>query len=525
MAFSGAVMLGGDALDDFITPGVACIKPVESGVTGSSNANSEIRVGNSGDVYEVTHDGAEQKLAKASITLNDCLACSGCITSAESVLVTMQSQHELYKVLESNRMAQAEGRTADYRTIIISISPQSRASFAAKYGLTPLQIHKRLLYFFKQTIGAHYVFDTAFSRDFSLIESAKEFVRRYRQHQQSGGVLPMLASACPGWICYAEKTHDHIIPHIDSTKSPQQVMGSLVKDYFGSHLGLTPDKIYHVAVMPCYDKKLEASRKDFYSDIYSTRDVDCVITTGEVEKMFGEQGVRLLEAPELDVDSLFTKAVVSPLPDGTDGAMLAGTEGSSSGGYLSYIFRYAAWELFGVRLTLEDIELGRNGVELRQGRNNDFKEVILHHPTNGPVLKFAASYGFRNIQNLVRKYNPTKPVVSSRRQRGGTAQSEYHFVEVMACPSGCINGGGQLKPESVGGVEGMASRDHLARVEEAYQWVGQKGGVQFPEANPAIATLYRDWLGGEDTLKAQEMLHTQYHAVEKNNTSGLTVKW
>ena len=261
-------------------------------------------------------------------------------------------------------------------------------------------------------------------------------------------------------------------------------MGSLVKDYFGSHLGLTPDKIYHVAVMPCYDKKLEASRQDFYNDVYSTRDVDCVITTGEVEKMFGEQGVRVLNASEVEIDSLFTKAVTSPVHGS---AILAGTEGSSSGGYLSYIFRYAAWELFGVGLSLEDIELGRNGVELRPGRNTDFKEIILPLPDRGPVLKFAASYGFRNIQNLVRKY---KTPAGGRVRQRASAQSEYHFVEVMACPSGCINGGGQLKLDE-GEVSGPASRGFLAKAEEAYQSVAATGGVQYPEANPAIKTLYQ----------------------------------
>ncbi|KAJ3048070.1 hypothetical protein HK097_010911 [Rhizophlyctis rosea] len=520
MAFSGAVVLAD--LDDYITPSQACVKPVENTGTNSAN-NTQIRLDDTGGYYEVGHDGVEQKLEKASITLNDCLACSGCITSAESVLVTMQSQHELYKVLEANGMAQAENRPQDHRTIIISISPQSRASIASKYHLTPLQTHKRLLHFFTK-LGCHHTFDTSFSRDFSLLESAKEFVRRYRKHDsQKGGVLPMLASACPGWICYAEKTHDYILPHIDSTKSPQQVMGSLVKDYFGGHLGVTPDKIYHVAVMPCYDKKLEASRQDFYNDVYSTRDVDCVITTGEVEKMFSEQGVRITECPESEIPSLFTKAVTSPL-DGS--AILTGTEGSSSGGYLSYIFRYAAWELFGVPLTLEDIELGQNGVQLRPGRNTDFKEIILNVPDRGPVLKFAASYGFRNIQNLVRKYKTPAGGRVRQRNGGAGAQSEYHFVEVMACPSGCINGGGQLKPDDVAGQEGgPASRGFLAKAEEAYRSVAASGGVQFPEANPAIRTLYEEWLGGEDTPKAKEMLHTKYHAVEKNLSSGLTVKW
>jgi len=109
---------------------------------------------------------------------------------------------------------------------------------------------------------------------------------RYRRKHEDPSSLPILSSSCPGWICYAEKTHgDLLIPHISAVKSPQQITGSLVKDVLSKHCGVTPDRIYHVTVMQCYDKKLEASRQDFYDDIYSTKDVDLVLTAGEVEEM------------------------------------------------------------------------------------------------------------------------------------------------------------------------------------------------------------------------------------------------
>ncbi|KAI8919923.1 iron hydrogenase [Powellomyces hirtus] len=544
MTFSGAVLL--TDLNDFITPSQACIKPVEV-KRSSDKSDSQIRVDDTGGYYEVMQDGGETKLETASISLNDCLACSGCITSAESVLITLQSQKELYDVLLANKTAIEERRPADVRTVVVSIAPQSRASIAAKYDLTPLDVHKRLLWFFKQHLGAHHVFDTAFSRDFSLLESAREFVRRYQLHHNNinssnamesdsspsnaGGILPMLASACPGWICYAEKTHDYILPYIDSTKSPQQIMGSLVKDYLGGKIGQPPNKVYHVSVMPCYDKKLEASRQDFYNDVYATRDVDCVITTGEVEKMFGEQGLAIHDMQSLEVESLFTKAVASSygIP------ALVGTEGSSSGGYLSCILRYAAHTLFGVHLTLEDIENGTNGVQIKAGRNNDLREYSLCLPSDPskPVLKFAIAYGFRNIQNLVRKINPAAPV-TRRRRTAATATSTYDYIEIMACPSGCINGGGQLKadPTSTNPSAGpapesslTASRNWIAKAEDAYRWVADTSGVQLPESNAAIGVLYNEWLGGPDTEKATQMLHTQYRAVEKSDVNGLAVKW
>lgn len=179
---------------------------------------------------------------------------SGCVTSAESVLITMQSQEELYKVLNANKLALEHNDPSQYRTVVISLSPQSRASLAAKYNLSPLQCHRRLVAFFKHHLGVHHVFDTSFSRDLSLVEAAREFVERYRRQgggassqelsgrrrkdPDGGAVLPMLASACPGWVCYAEKTHAAVLPFISTAKSPQQMMGSLVKDYWANLKGL-----------------------------------------------------------------------------------------------------------------------------------------------------------------------------------------------------------------------------------------------------------------------------------------------
>lgn len=144
---------------------------------------------------------------------------------------------------------------------------------------------KKLCGFFKSYFNAEYVFDTTFSREFSLIESYREFVGRYKQNlnEPNSAKFPILTSSCPGWICYAEKTHgSFILPYISTVKSPQQVMGSLVKDYLCKNVfDLTPDSIYHVTVMPCYDKKLESSRKEFYNEFHQSKDVDCVLSTGK----------------------------------------------------------------------------------------------------------------------------------------------------------------------------------------------------------------------------------------------------
>ncbi|OWK11486.1 NARFL, partial [Cervus elaphus hippelaphus] len=430
-----------------------------------------------GSYFQVSQDGGMKKLEKAKISLDDCLACSGCVTSAETVLITQQSHEELRKVLGANKTAAPDQQ----KLVVISVSPQSRASLAVRFQLNPTDTARKLTAFFKK-IGAHYVFDTAFSRNFSLLESQREFVQRFRGQADPKQALPVLTSACPGWICYAEKTHGStVLPHISTARSPQQVMGSLVKDFFAQQQLLTPDKVYHATVMPCYDKKLEASRPDFFSQEHQTRDVDCVITTGEVFKLLEEEGVSLSELEPAPLDSLCSSASAQEPTS---------HRGGGSGGYLEHVFRHAAQELFGIHVT---------EVTYRPLRNKDLQEVILER--DGQVLlHFAAAYGFRNIQNLVQKL-----------KRG---RCPYHFVEVMACPAGCLNGGGQLK------VPDMPGKELLQQVERLYGLVR----TEAPEDAPGVQELYEHWLQGAGSERAGRLLHTSYRAVEKAG-SGLSIRW
>ncbi|CAK9182261.1 unnamed protein product [Ilex paraguariensis] len=184
------------------------------------------------------------------------------------------------------------------KAVIVSLSPQSRAALAVHFGLSPVQVFRKLTTFFK-SLGVKALFDTSCSRDLSLIESCNEFIARYKISQSTGDEkskqsLPMIASACPGWICYAEKTlGSYILPYISSVKSPQQTIGAIIKNHICQNLCLRPDEVYHVTVMPCYDKKLEAARDDFVFQLESPGDthgntgleiteVDSVLTTGEV---------------------------------------------------------------------------------------------------------------------------------------------------------------------------------------------------------------------------------------------------
>lgn len=483
--FSGALQITN--LDDFITPSQECIKPIEI-QSSKKKTGAKIKIEEDGSAVEWDRAGQAEKLQKVEITLADCLACSGCITSAESVLVTQQSQEELMRVFKEKT---SRGESADEPRkmfIVVSVSVQAALSIAERYGLDPQQAVSKLAEYFCR-LGADMVVDATVADDFALLESAKEFVERYKAAKGSAkGRIPMLSSSCPGWVCYAEKTHGNfILPYISVTKSPQQIMGSLVKYRLAETIGLLPEQVYHVTVMPCYDKKLEASREDFYNSETKSRDVDCVITPIELEQMLNEHGVTLSEINGRDVDKPFE----SEMERTRESSSLHGHGGSGSGGYAEFIFRYAASQLF----DQQDVR-----VEFKSLRNPDFQEATLRKDGQ-TLLTFAIANGFRNIQNLVQKL-----------KRG---KCPYDYVEVMACPSGCLNGGAQIRP-----VTNIQPRELAIKLDSMYRELPRSN----PESNPVVRNLYASWLGGEDTDKALAYFHTQYHEIKKLDTA-LAIKW
>jgi iron only hydrogenase large subunit-like protein len=296
---------------------------------------------------------------------------------------------------------------------------------------------------------------------------------------------PILTSSCPGWICYAEKTHPHILPHLSRLKSPQALMGTLLKTTLSRKLGLSPDRIWHVAIMPCFDKKLEASREELTDAIWEgtgtrgVRDVDCVITSKELLMLADSRRVDFSMLPRTPL----SPASRIPFPDPNLDSFLfpspcrrnknmkpaAGT----SGGNLNYILQSFVSQHKDA--TIETI----------RGRNADVVEYIVKSAAGETLFKAARYYGFRNIQNLVRKLKPArssrmpggKPIGSARKLGGKPSGTEYAYVEVMACPGGCTNGGGQIKVDdpvitgrSAGEVKPgpQEQKAWLAQVDEAY---------------------------------------------------------
>lgn len=480
-------------LNDFISPSQACIKPVPS----------------KEETLTVSIDMSDGPVSSdpVTISLNDCLACSGCITSAESVLVSQQTYLQLYSVLETNLEALNSGLSKP-KLVIVSVSPQSRVAFASRFGMSLQETTEKITCFLKWA-GVDFIFDTNFGRDISLHECSLEFMEYYRKPKETN-TLPLICGACPGWICYAEKTQTLLVEHLSKVKSPQQIMGTLSKYFFGPKItnqSVSPAQIFHVTVMPCYDKKLEASRPDFFDESYQTRDVDCVISTSELMKMI-EEKIGIEGFLNLPKDLSINVAPSLTMIDRMTGNLWS-HGGSGSGGYLEHVFKYASKTLFNAELYFD--EFGSLFIDssspfelsIKTQRNSDYQDFSLIDRSSGSVLlKFAKVYGFRNVQNLVRK-------IKSRKV-------QYDYVEVMACPGACLNGGGQIRPDPGSGV---TPKQNLDKMQDIY--IREQKIIE-PLTDFGIESVYREWLGGFGS----PLLRTNFRAVEQTlPTSNFSVQW
>ncbi|KAJ6446066.1 putative U3 small nucleolar RNA-associated protein 18 [Purpureocillium lavendulum] len=529
-----SAILSADDLNDFISPGVACIKPIETlppapttpddnnAASSSSNETEVILDGQGGAAGASSSSSAAAGAAPAQISLTDCLACSGCVTSAEAVLVSLQSHAEVLATLDAAPALRvvpdptsASGFSVaglehdDARLFVASVSPQTKASLAAACGgLVSAADAGRMVEALlrgdaglagggKFNNGFAWVLDTNVAREATLVLGADEVLGSSSPSSSSSApptpspstpARPILASSCPGWVCYAEKTHPHVLPHLSRVKSPQALMGTLVKTALSRALGIPPSRIWHLAVMPCFDKKLEASREELTDGAWAggagtgggVRDVDCVITSKEVLMLAESRGIDFFSTlrDERGIPSL---PPPEPFPDATLHNFLFPSGGTrnppraagTSGGLLYHILQSRAAQTPGAE------------IQVNRGRNADVVEFFV--AVDGePVFKAARYYGFRNIQNLVRKLKPARPsrmpggrpFGSARKPAGAKSASlEYSYVEVMACPGGCTNGGGQIKVDdpivmerkNLSGKPGpQEQKEWLAEVDEAY---------------------------------------------------------
>lgn len=517
-------LLSAENLNDFITPGVACIKPAEP---IHSKDHIELEWGQESNSLSDNSQNASTSAAigttalkKAQISLSDCLACSGCITSAEEVLVAQHSHKEFLNAWNESK---------EDKIFAVSMSQQVRSSLANAFQV-PVDVMDRALGLaFSRTFKFKYIVSVGTARRIVLDEINEEIAHRRKDSKK-----PVLSSICPGWVLYVEKTHPWLIEYMSKVKSPQAVTGIILKHIIGKEEGDRPTKsIYHLSIMPCFDKKLEAARDDGM--------VDCVITPKEVVTMFEEMSVPFdgyLEQAKADIAAGHDVTEWSPkrwLSNNRFG--WASDEGSESGGYAFSYIENTRQELIKKGIEPDSLELKVVG-----GKNPDIYEWRLIDKSTGSILaKSGVVNGFKNIQNLVRKLKPdTTPantniankrgaaLVSKRRARtaarGSTTTdiadlSTCDFIEMMACPEGCINGGGQIKAP-------------LEDLNSTKSWIQQVKNIyhSLPVMEPSSREMLSNWLESLDfaVTSRDTLLYTSFQAVEKptdETTIMLTSTW
>ncbi|MGL5315795.1 MAG: NADH-dependent [FeFe] hydrogenase, group A6 [Peptostreptococcaceae bacterium] len=349
--------------------------------------------------------------------------------------------------------------------VVVQVAPAVRVAIGEEFGLKPGTITTGKLVTALKEIGFDYVFDTNFAADLTIMEEAYEFIHRYK----NGGRMPMLTSCCPAWVNFFENYFEDLIDIPSSCKSPQQMFGAIAKNYFAPKIGIKPNDIKVVSVMPCVAKKYEAARPELSNN--DINDVDTVITTRELGKMLKEAGIKFENLAESNFDN--------PLGESTG----AGTIFGCSGGVAEAALRTAyEW------LTNERLE----NVEFKDLRGiNGIKEATLN--INGMEINVAISSGLGNARKILEDIR--------------TGKSKYHLIEIMACPGGCINGGGQ--PYNHGDMEMVQKRY------DAMYDIDSKKEIRKSHENPYIKKIYKEFLDGVGSDKAHKYLHTTYFTRDK----------
>ncbi len=350
------------------------------------------------------------------------------------------------------------------KIVIVQTAPAVRVALGEELGLAAGEIVTGKMVAALKQLGFDKVFDTNFSADLTIMEEGHEFLHRL----QHGGVLPMITSCSPGWVNMIEMKYPELLPHLSTAKSPQQMFGAVAKTYFAEKSGLDPENIVSVSVMPCTAKKAEAAREEMCASGY--RDVDIVITTRELGRMIREAGIDFKALTQAEFDS--------PLGTGTGAAVIFGT----TGGVMEAALRTVAEIIEGKELTkIEYTEV--RGLE-------QTREAVLRIGEN--TVKIAVVHTLKSAKLMLEKI------------KAGIA--DYQFIEVMACPGGCIGGGGQPVPTD-------ASVRKIRR--EALLECDRKSKLRKSHENPEIKTLYETWLGKPLSEKAHSLLHTHYHAQKR----------
>jgi len=343
--------------------------------------------------------------------------------------------------------------------VVVQTAPAVRAAIGEEFSMPPGALVTGKMTAALRRLGFDKVFDTQFGADLTIMEEAHELIQRIKNK----GPLPMITSCSPGWIKYAEHFFPKYLEHVSTCKSPQQMFGAIAKTYYAQKAGVQPEDMYVVSIMPCTAKKYEAQRPEMNAS--GVQDVDAVLTTREAARMIKEAGI--------DFPNLQDENFDEPLGISTGAAVIFG----ATGGVMEAALRTAYEVVTGKTLDNLDFEQVRGMQGIKEA------EIDL----DGTKLKVAIANGLANAKVLLEQVQNGK--------------SPYQFIEIMACPGGCLGGGGQPMP----------TNDEIRKARATSIYLEDKGKpIRKSHENPAIISLYKEFLGVPLSEKSHHLLHTKY---------------
>ena len=391
---------------------------------------------------------------------SDCTFCGQCITHCP--VGALQEHDDTGKVFDA--LANPKKIT------VVQVAPAVRAAWAEYYHLNPKFATAERMVSGLKHMGFDYVFDTNFTADLTIMEEGSEFIERFTHRDRY--TWPMFTSCCPGWVRFLKGQYPRYTDNLSTAKSPQQMFGAVAKSYFAQKLGVDPHDIFVVSIMPCTSKKSEAALPTM-NDVCGDPDVDVVLTTREMVRMFRGEQVDPRVLPETPFDS--------PLGTGTGAAVIFG----ATGGVMDAALRSAYYLVTGQNPDADaftDVR-GMDG----------WKEAAFNIPGAGEI-RVAVVSGLGNTRRLMRALE--------------SGEVSYDFVEVMACPGGCAGGGGQP----------IHDGQELAENRGGVLWgLDKKAAIRYSHENPDVQALYRDYLKAPLSHKSHHLLHTDHHAWKMPN--------
>ena len=388
-----------------------------------------------------------------------CVSCGQCIVNCPTGAI--YEKDDTAKVLEAINDPE--------KFVVVHTAPSIRVTLGECFGMhIGTNVHGKMVAALRR-LGFDKVFDTDFGADLTIVEEANEFLGRV----QNGGVLPMITSCSPGWIKYCEHYYPDMLDHLSSCKSPQQMSGAIIKTWYAEKMGIDPKDIVVVGIMPCTAKKFETKRDDQAASGYP--DVDYSLTTRELGRMIESAGIYFKHLPDEEFDN--------PLGDSTGAAVIFG----ATGGVMEAALRTAVEKLSGEELKSLDFTEVRGTEGIKEAS----------YTVNGMEIKVCVVSGLANANTIMEKV------------KNGTA--DYHFIEIMGCPGGCVNGGGQPIQHAV--VRNFV--DLRARRAAALYEADKDMPLRKSHESEAVKRLYAEFLGEPGSHKAHEVLHTSYVARPK----------